>query len=254
MTYKNIMGALPNPLLEEFEQFEIMQWITAGVNLLPEIDTTEQIKYLEIIDGKVKLPTNFKKVYGVFKVDREPTQEECTDLGLEAPVTEYPEDSKIEIYVKILLDTPYFQEAYIPLKYVGDLSFLCTGCPNINSCSEEFTIRDNYLYTSFESGAICLHYAGLQCNSEGDIILPDSQVLSEYLQKYVLKKAYEVKMYSKEENSLNLYQLYRTEADILFRRARGEMFAHRTNADSVRTAAFGSYLNLLARYNNVTFR
>lgn len=252
MTIKEFLGTLPDILLNEYTEYELKTWLLQGLSLLSGTSTSERITYLQLENGKVKLPSDFKKVYGVFFITRPPETNECKVIDT-TPETIEEDTCKIEIYMKLVLDSPYFLDAYIPLKYVGDLSFLCTACPNINKCTEEFTIKNNYIYSSINEGTICLHYEAPLCNEKGETILSESQVVNEFLYKYLYKRIYEVKMLQKEEGSERLYQNYKQETDILYRKAKGETNMKNLNVQSLSVVAFGGYLNLLNRYNNEHF-
>lgn len=253
MTINEVIGSLPQMVLDEYQDYDLRSWAKEAIGFLPDTTLVEKVKYLHLVNGTVTVPDDFKKVMGVFWQLNDPNPTECQIFDCSTPEEVQAVTCKLDVYVKIFLDSSYFQESFVPLKYVGDKSLLCRMCPNVNSCTEQFTIKDKTLYSSVTEGYLCFHYLGLECDEYGDMIIPTSEVLAEYIRKFILKRVYENKMLLKEEGASNIYIMYRQELDILFRRARGEQMMLNTNADNL-SVSQQSYFNLLKSYANVSIR
>lgn len=252
MNINSIIASLPQVILDEYQMYDLKTWIMEGIGFLPDTTLTEKITYLTLTNGKAELPLDFKKVMATFWQMNDPTPEECQQLNCTTAEEVQVETCKMDVYLKIFLDSPYFRTSFVPLKYVGDVSLLCRMCPNLNNCTEQFHIKNKTLYSSITDGYLCFHYLGMACDANGDILLEDSQVVKEYLIKFVLKRVAENKMLLKEENGMNLYSIYKQEVDILFRRARAELMFKETNADNIKTVASGYYFNFLTSFKNVS--
>ena len=75
----------------------------------------------------------------------------------------------------------------LPLKMKTSQNIEC-DCPNLYfNTPNEGWIKDGYLYTTFETGKVYLNYQGSLEDSEGNLLVPDHDMLNEYYE-YALKK------------------------------------------------------------------
>ena len=198
---KKIIGMLPRFIQDEYSELDINLWVKAALNLLPEIVGTQQkALILNVENGKAKLPSDSCK-------------NEIIEIFSEnmpyAPI----------IYLKRLLDSSYYNNYMQPLKLTTDTN-QCNNC-----CGETYFIKDCMLYTTLNKCNLILHY---NASSEE---LPDSQILNEYIRSFILKRVFEEKALMKEEGAARMYDMYRQESEILFRRVKGESILKETNAE-----------------------
>jgi hypothetical protein len=77
-------------------------------------------------------------------------------------------------------------------KYVYAIKFrrsqsIATGCPNVDMMApNEAWIKDGWVYTSFETGNLYINYQGELVDDDGNILVPDHDLLNEYYE-YALK-------------------------------------------------------------------
>jgi hypothetical protein len=75
----------------------------------------------------------------------------------------------------------------LPLRMKSSQNIEC-DCPNLYfNTPNQGWIKDGYLYTTFETGKVYLNYQGSLEDNEGNLLVPDHDMLNEYYE-YALKK------------------------------------------------------------------
>jgi len=75
----------------------------------------------------------------------------------------------------------------IPLRMKSSQGIEC-DCPNLYfNTPDEAWIKDGYLYTNFTTGKVYLNYQGTLEDDEGNLLVPDHELLNEYYE-YALKQ------------------------------------------------------------------
>lgn len=244
MTLNTIISRLPSSVIEDYQMFDLRTFGLRAIGNLSGLAYTEKVAWLKLTNGKATLPDDFKKIMGVFWQLNHPTEMELKSVNCETEEQLQVETCKIDVYAKIFLESKMFRECYIPLKYVGDTSLLCKMCPNLNKCTEQFTIKNGTIYSSINDGYLCFHYLGIVCEG-GDVVLEDDEKIADYIYKYILKCVFEDRAVRKEEGAYNMYQNYTRETEIAFKRARGGIMLRNIDIDNIMTIAYGPYFNLL---------
>ena len=214
---KKIIGMLPRFIQDEYSELDINLWVKAALNLLPDIvGTQEKALILNVENGKVKLPSDYVSTISL-RVQTKVPDDSCKNEIIEIFSENMPYAPII--YLKRLLDSSYYNNYMQPLKLTTDTN-QCNNC-----CGETYFIKDCMLYTTLNKCNLILHY---NASSEE---LPDSQILNEYIRSFILKRVFEEKALMKEEGAARMYDMYRQESDILFRRVKGEFILKETNAE-----------------------
>ena len=96
--------------------------------------------------------------------------------------------------------------SFIPLRMKASQSIQC-DCPNLyyNTANQGW-IKDGYLYTTFETGKVYLNYESTMEDEEGNLLVPDHELLNEYYE-YALKQRILEDLYMNGEDVAQKIQL-----------------------------------------------
>lgn len=92
---------------------------------------------------------------------------------------------------------------FLPLKLKMVGNTIECGCPNINlRCKDEIWIRDGWLFANFNIGSIYINYQSDLQDDEGNLLVPDHDLLNEYYE-YALKERILENMFMDGEDTAN---------------------------------------------------
>jgi hypothetical protein len=75
----------------------------------------------------------------------------------------------------------------LPLRLVNNTHEIAPGCPNIKvRCNDEISIKDGFLHSNVKCGKIYLNYEGMMEDEEGNLLVPDHDILTPFYE-YKLK-------------------------------------------------------------------
>jgi len=261
MTIDNIIGQLQDAVIEESPPIELKNWALSALKLLPTVGTyIQKIDFFKLENGKVVLPKEVKSINSVIWQHTEPSEPDIKSTGCDTcePYEYRTHVCKPMVYFSIFLDSQSFVNNYVLLKYIGkDQSLLCNKCPNLSShCGETFVIdRDNCLYTSIDDGWICINYDTLECDKNGNIVIDDNEVITQFIINYVTYRSLEKRMLSGDSKLASLVDRYKQEKDIWFRKARASTFLRSADLDKLKSLTEGSFSKLLkTSITNVSLR
>ena len=231
ITLRSCLNNIPSSLFEESTEADFLDWMQDGLKLLPDVAKYEtSIDIFEIIDGKVQLPKKIKQINSVMWQCTDPTKE-CIDDLLSCAIVDEPADvnpavCKPMITYKMFLESPYFHKNYKILKYTGtNSSIISNSCKcRFAKCSESFAITpEKMMYLSINTGFICVEYDSPLCDENEDILIPDNQLLVEFLEAYAIAKHWQNRQFSKEEQAANFYDKYNQKQASLLKQCRGNI-------------------------------
>jgi hypothetical protein len=251
---KSILSSIPKSLFQEANESDFIDTLLDGIKLLPDVVYYEpKIELFEIVDGKVQLPKYVKQINSVHWQCSDPTEECITELQTlcECPVEEgqdiNPAICRQTITYQMWLDSPYFNRNYKILRYAGaDRSLISNSCECLwSNCSESFVVTpQKTMYLTIDSGFICVNFDSPICDDNGDVLIPDEQILAEFLVAYCIAKHWEDRQFTKEEQARAIYQEYNQKQAMLLRQARGKLMLNAVNFADV-MAINGQYLKLI---------
>ena len=253
---RSILNRIPKPLFKESTESDFLSWALDGLRRLPTVTRTEsKVQIFEIVNNKIALPKEVKLSNLVTYMAKEPTEECCNSLAscVEEPETEETWYNNTEaicrytINYKLFLDSLYYNENFMPLKYNGNSSFISSNSPNHNCvCGYTYTVDKNRcLHTSLCDGFICIDYEIEVRDEDGDILIPDYQNVINFLAKYATMKHWEERMSGKEEGTYTLYQKYQQEAEAFLKSAKGEILLKNADVDAIAEVVNGEYKRLI---------
>lgn len=93
----------------------------------------------------------------------------------------------------------YTYNVLLPLKMKSSQSIEC-DCPNLYfNVANEGWIKDGFLFTNFTTGKVYLNYQGALEDDEGNLLVPDHDLLNDYYE-YALKKKILENLHMNDEN------------------------------------------------------
>lgn len=205
----SVLSSIPSSLFQEGNEADFLDYLLDGLKLLPSSALYEpKIEIFEIIDGKVQLPKYVRMINKVMWQCTDPSKD-CLDELLSCCTEPEPSDinpaiCKPTITYKMWLDSPYYKDNYKIIRYTGtDKSMIKKSCPNTwATCSESFVVTPNKtMYLSIDSGFLSIDFDAPVCDEDGDILIPDIQILHEFLIAYAISKHWENRQFSKEEQA-----------------------------------------------------
>lgn len=79
-------------------------------------------------------------------------------------------------------------KTFFPLKVLTSSQDVSCECPNLQMDSVNTAwIKDGWLYTNFDCGTVYINYQGLMEDDDGNILVPDHELLNEFYE-YAMKK------------------------------------------------------------------
>lgn len=81
-----------------------------------------------------------------------------------------------------------FYRQLLPIKILENPESVDCGCANLYiDCPNTGWIKDGYLYTNFKHGKVYINYQGMMEDDEGNLLVPDHDMINEYYE-YAMKK------------------------------------------------------------------
>lgn len=141
----------------------------------------------------------------------------------------------------------------IPLKMKSSQNIEC-DCPNLYfNTPNEAWIKDGYLYTNFTTGKVYLNYQGTLEDDEGNLLVPDHELLNEYYE-YALKQRILENLYLNGEDVSQKISLI--EQRLRAARNQAVSLVNTPNFEEMkklwwanRKAMYGKYYNMFKSYN-----
>jgi len=244
----SLLSRIPKVLFEESQEADFIDWMTDGLQLLPNtIQYESKLGFFEFAEGKLQLPKEVKKINSIKWQCSEPTQE-C----LEELVTEDTTDLDLKcikpLTYGIWLDSMLYRNHYETLKYAGtDKSLVSYDCEcRTTSCTEEFVITPTkMMYLTVDSGYLCINYDAPVCDEDGQFLIPDVAILHEFLVAYAIHKHWENRQFTKEEQAGNFYQQYFQKQALLLRQAKGDHLLRNFNMYNAMEITGGQYKRMI---------
>lgn len=112
---------------------------------------------------------------------------------------------------------------FFPLNIISDTEDFNGFCPGMYwQSGNTATIKNGWIYTSFQNGKVYVNYQGDMVDAEGNLLVPDHEMLNEYyelaIKLSILKNLY----YNDEEPNINKIQLMQED----YRKARNNAMSY----------------------------
>lgn len=124
----------------------------------------------------------------------------CNGTYLTPCGDEYKLVQKIKTYTRV------YESTY--KLYIDNSDKIDKDCPNRlwNTAYNRAEIKNGFLKTNFESGKVYLNYLGDMIDDDGNLLVPDHELLNDYYE-YALKERILENLMMNDENVANKYQL-----------------------------------------------
>lgn len=254
---ETVLARLPKALFKEAQKADLLAWMQEALDFLPDSYMSERkIKLYEIKDYKVQLDDDIKVINLVTYLKYNPTLSDVDSLTNcistcdgESISTEQDTNNicQYTLNYKLFLDSSYYNNNFIPLKYVGNLKGL-TGIvkdfyPEIKEKYGFSVDSCRVLHTTFETGYITIDYDS--SIFEQDCLIVDNSKVLDYLNKYAMYKYWQEKAAVKEESAFQMMTSYRNESEIALRRAKGSLLLSGIDMQKIMNITFGSFNQLI---------
>lgn len=94
----------------------------------------------------------------------------------------------------------------LPLKVKANPQTIDCDCPNLYWDGPGIWIKDDYLYADFDCGKIYINYQGQMEDDEGNLLVPDHDMINEYYEYALKERILENLLFAKEDVG-QLFQL-----------------------------------------------
>lgn len=249
---KKVIPRLPKYIRDNYNQTEILSHALQAYRELEFIqDTQDKVLVIQLDNHKLTLPDEIKTInlITIHEVSESIT-EDTEDLDVEECVT-----NTNSIYYTLstdYLNTEYYKNNNIPLKYMTFNYPICHECQeymNCDTCNNYFTVNsDRILESNLKDDYLCIWYS-----TESNKII-DNPAIFTYLNYAIQHKINMERVYMSEENAGSMLDYTGRLAQTWYNKARGSVnlrnidfnvLAEIMNNDS-KWLYFREYLN---RYN-----
>jgi hypothetical protein len=113
----------------------------------------------------------------------------------------------VQVVQQLKYQTKQWTETF-PIRLVSSTEKFADWCPNREWDSiHSMEIKDGWIYTSFQSGNLYLNFQGQLENEDGELLVPDHELLNEYYEYALKQRILENLIMNDEEINPNKIQL-----------------------------------------------
>jgi len=231
----------------------ILSWALDAYRLLKVPEQLEnKVILIEIKDHQIQLNSEVKLLNSVVYFANKPHNYDCdggvVDLIYNNSNDTNPTSSLTHIvgdYAiahKIFLESKYYRENAILLKYTGNTNGdnICKNCPNkfCNDCTYDFTVDSNkVLWCSIKTGYLCIEYM-TEIKQGTDYKIINTPEILRYLSLYCQAQCYLNKSSIKEESAYQMYDRLLQQTEVAFKRAKGSEILKSIDSDTISSIYF----------------
>lgn len=233
----SIFNYFPKRLREQIaDDDQIRSWALQVLKMvkIPNARYIKDIHFDEVVNHKVELPNNLKKIYKVSFAKNPPSDKEFYDFcqcdGTDEP-TEVLDEDCTRIYHQLFLDSEYYRSSYRPMSYKGMRltdNYVCNV--NWGDCYGHYSLNSTgkYLTTSESSGYIAIEYFAELMDGE-DYLIPDIEELKLAMSHFAEAQYYRNNVGFAEQNSNQLYMQNLQQAKTYLLDARAQLIGQNIN-------------------------
>lgn len=256
ISIRSALRFIPKALFDYSSDLDFLSWMLDGFRYIDLPITFEsKIKFLEIQNNKVTLPSDIREINAITYLYKDPSASDTDNLSSccvpESNSTESDTNNicRYTIAYKQFLDSKYYKNNFMPLQYKGNYSdsILCDKCPNrFSPCQNYFTIDKNkILHTNLDCGFLCIDYSTEMKDENGEFLIPDYTEIKQYLAYYAMAKHWEERAAIKEQSAAQMSQDFLVKAETYLKKARGMFIMRGLDANSISAAIYDGYQNYI---------
>jgi hypothetical protein len=165
----------------------------------------EEVAVICVKDGKAKLPNGFKRLHSAYKCHNRSTTHSTRQLQIDSvfeydlATTCYTENNcemvcegdnkvtKLTIRPYVNEDVQFTYNSISPLRLTPNAKKYCVdNCENIfQTCSDEITINNGYIFTNFNDGDIFMQYYAMVVDENNIPMIPDVRAVEKAVEWYI---------------------------------------------------------------------
>lgn len=231
---KKVIPQLSGVVRENHNETSILSWIYQGYHEL-NVPQNNQVRccFYNIVNHKADICSDVKSIISATKYD-----ENCDPFSLEAYLS-ITQDGEVErdcvgnysINSKLFLASNDYICSFLPMKYIGNSTYVDKNCCNLFShyCNHTFSITpERTINTSFKEGQVCVVYNSYVRDTDGNLMIPDNAHVINYLKAFVELEHLNERLMRGEKIS-SVYDRKFAEMNNLYRKARGEAIKRSIN-------------------------
>lgn len=256
---EKVIPQLPKVILEAFDVPTILSRIYQGYHEL-NVPQNNQVRccFYNIVNHKAEICSDVKSIISVTKYD-----ENCDPFSLEAYLS-ITQDGEVErdcvgnysINAKLFLASEDYTCSFLPLKYIGNSSYVDGSCCNLHchGCNETFSVTpQRMINTSFKEGQVCVVYNSYVRDDEGNMKIVDNAHVINYLKEFVTLEYLNERLL-RGENIAGVYDRKFSEMNSLYRKARGEAMKRSINYKTLAELTTESFNAIMLKNPKLTLR
>lgn len=140
---------------EDLPEDDMIEWVgEALLRIGAYVQFTPKVEILQVVSGKVELPCDFYKL---------------------SEIT-YSTNDTFKQYLS------WKNESFINSYFCDDCKIPLWKNPN----EEYFMINNSYIYTSFDTGELCISYLAIPTDEDGYPMVPDEELVIDACSKYII--------------------------------------------------------------------
>jgi len=110
--------------------------------------------------------------------------------------------------VQIIKSETRVYKFLLPIKILANPQTIDCDCPNIYwNTPNTGWIKDNFFYTNFQDGKVYLNYQGMMEDDDGNLLVPDHDLLNEYYEYAIKQRILENLIMNNDDRASNKLQL-----------------------------------------------
>lgn len=213
----NVFNYLPKTVRRELnDDDQILSWALQALRTVNHTNKlVKSVSFHDIVNHKITLPVDLKKVYKVSYATEEPDDLTISTLcSCEAQTdsSTFTIDKDCRpLYHRLFLTSDYYLKCFTPMQYkkvrLTD-QYVCNvnwgGCYGFYSLNTTGTM----MTFSEKSGFVVIEYFAEPKDDYGNFLVPDLVSLWNGLADYITAKFYQDRAVQKEQNANQLYQQY----------------------------------------------
>lgn len=278
--YVKISKCLPRiskAVLNQADRLELLSDALEGYRELEfPIKMKNNVTLVELQNHKAVLPQDAREINFVTYMASDPSETDCSELSeafcdpeIITEVTETVTDGSVTTTTttttakgytlahKLTLhntfySTGYFQNNFVPLKYVqgGYTNNNCDGCINklLYDCTDTFSVDSNgIIWSSIKDGFLCLDYDS-ELKEDGEFLVIDDNSVLNYIATYAEYKHFETRSYMHEQGVERILGRLERRVEMLYKKAIGALMQRGLNRRAIGELTNNSYNTQIFRF------
>jgi hypothetical protein len=243
----SVLESIPKGIRRETDDSTLLSYCLDGYRMLSVPGEYQRlITFKKINNHIVELPENVNAINLItWSNEIHSTSNDIADFPI-------AHDANYNIFFKILEQSQFYNNHFLPLRNVGNSSSITCNCcnnPLLNKCSDTFSVLpDGSLMTSLRDGYVCIDYESIIKDEHDNFLIIKSPEIKKYLSLYSISQALLDRGMSKEEQAFAMYKDILGQVEIAYKRAKGSITLSNIDIHTIdQISGTGTYNQRLTR-------